>query len=102
MTPNHWREIEACYHAALECPDPSARTEYLARLAPEVRKEVEELLAQDSAESPLDHRSGLFEALTPGAMLGHYRVEAAINAGGMGELYRATDIKMTLLEALRF
>ena len=32
--------------------------------------------------------------LTPGARLGHYEVIGAIGAGGMGEVYRATDTKL--------
>ena len=33
-------------------------------------------------------------ALSAGTKLGHYEIVAAIGAGGMGEVYRATDTKL--------
>ena len=32
--------------------------------------------------------------LTLGENLGHYKVQAAIGAGGMGEIYRASDTRL--------
>jgi serine/threonine protein kinase len=40
-------------------------------------------------------------ALTPGTRLGVYEVTAPIGAGGMGEVYRATDTKLKRQVAIK-
>ena len=39
--------------------------------------------------------------LTPGTRLGPYEVVSAIGAGGMGEVYRATDTKLKRQVAIK-
>jgi serine/threonine protein kinase len=40
-------------------------------------------------------------ALTPGTRLGHYEIISALGAGGMGEVYRATDTSLKRQVAIK-
>ncbi len=70
---------------------------------PEVRREVESLLAQQSGGTPLDRPAwegapGLLTAtvaaLTPGTQLGPYKIQGPLAAGGMGEVFRGVDTRL--------
>jgi len=55
MTPARWRQIEELYKAAIDLSG-EERSAVLGRVTPEVRAEVEAMLAQ-SAGSDLLHRA---------------------------------------------
>ena len=109
MNPERLSQVEELYHAARERP-PEDRAELLAQVEPELRREVESLLAQDG-ESVLDRpaievaanllEDSSAERLAVGAPLGPYKIESSIGAGGMGEVYKARDTRLGRAVAIK-
>src|ERR1700733_443315 len=100
MTPEPWRQIEELYLAAIDL-NKDGRTALLSQASPEVRREVEAMLAQPARSNLLDHlvREGKGEPSAalpagPGVQLGQYKIETVIGAGGMGTVFRAVDTKL--------
>src|ERR1700722_8294876 len=113
MTAKQWELVKDLYQTALEC-SPAQRASFLEQNERDeiVRAEVNRLLgvhtrSGDFLSSPpfVDPRwtsASLLERLTPGEVLaGRFRIVNFVAAGGMGEVYKAEDLLLGRMVALK-
>ena len=99
-----WQQIESLFQEALE-RDPAERNAWLREACQgdsNLRREVASLLASHQAAADSKPWAAAAAAklidgaasLEPGQCLGPYRIECFLAAGGMAEVYRATDTRL--------
>jgi Tol biopolymer transport system component len=106
----YWPRVKEIFHFAL-ARSPQERAEFLREACHEdvrLRREVKSLLAAHADAAGFAERPAIdvlaeivppqnqtnMPALVPGFQLGSYRIVAPLDAGGMGEVFRAYDTRL--------
>lgn len=115
MTPKRWQQVRGILESAMELR-PTDRTAFLDRQCgadPSLRQDLDKLLSAEGKlgssflESPVAEQVSVALNTTPstilaaGVRLGPYEVQALLGAGGMGEVYRARDTRLSRIVAIK-
>jgi eukaryotic-like serine/threonine-protein kinase len=111
MSDDHWSKIETIYHAALE-HTPEQRAGFITQACSSdsgLRREVESLLAYHGRGDALLEAKGVQRVIgamiainmEPGASVGPYQILAQAGKGGMGEVYKARDVRLNRVVAIK-
>jgi len=96
MTPERWQQEKGVLEKALELL-PSERVAFLNQACDgdqELRQEVESLLAAGKEGHGSFLQSPPVMRLGKGTRVGDYEIQSLLGAGGMGEVYRARDVRL--------
>src|SRR5215471_10108471 len=105
LSPERFNQVQDLFVRALE-HTASGRAAFLQQACAgdeQLRREVESLLAEEPRahnfmEGTLDEVAreliSSHQRLTPGVRIGPYEITSFLDAGGMGEVYRARDTRL--------